>query len=204
MSCLLLRSGGKSKRYHQRGRSFCCTWCCGRSTYQGIHSSLFVTNLSFTCKHVCCISEPRNHNQFEFLVFSGGPLAICIGVIWALSKSEDVPPQEGVNTGFFMTQSVASSVQDGGKVYVYGTLGGWDVIVSKMDLIRNVELKYFRLTRWLERGTNRDSVMRDIMRYLEAGVLVPYAGKRYELADFKAAIQESERDARGGKVLLVS
>lgn len=101
-------------------------------------------------------------------------------------------------------QNVAGSVQDGGKVFVYGTLGGWDITVSKLDLMRNVEIKYFRLTKWLEKGENRTEVMRDVMKYLEAGVVVPNAGKKYPLEDFRAAILESERDGRGGKVLLVS
>jgi trans-2-enoyl-CoA reductase len=105
---------------------------------------------------------------------------------------------------FTCMQDVAASVRDGGKVFVYGTLGGWDVTVSKLDLIRNVEIKYYRLTRWLERGNNKEKVMRDVMRYLEAGVLVPNSGKKFRLEDFRAAICESERDARGGKVLLVS
>lgn len=106
--------------------------------------------------------------------------------------------------GGILTKDVAASVRDGGKVFVYGTLGGWDVTVSKLDLIRNVEIKYYRLTRWLERGNNKEKVMRDVMRYLEAGVLVPNSGKKFGLEDFRAAICESERDARGGKVLLVS
>ncbi|KAG0589971.1 hypothetical protein KC19_1G060500 [Ceratodon purpureus] len=105
---------------------------------------------------------------------------------------------------FIRMQDVAASVQDGGRVFVYGTLGGWDVTVSKLDLIRNVEIKYYRLTRWLERGNNKEKVMRDVMRYLEVGVLVPNSGKKFDLEDFRAAICESERDARGGKVLLVS
>lgn len=95
-------------------------------------------------------------------------------------------------------------MRDGGKVFVYGTLGGWDVTVSKLDLIRNVEIKYYRLTRWLEREDNKEKVMRDVMRYLESGALVPNSGKKFGLEDFRAAICESERDARGGKVLLVS
>lgn len=106
--------------------------------------------------------------------------------------------------GGVLTKDVAASVQDGGKVFVYGTLGGWDITVSKLDLIRNVEIKYYRLTRWLEKGNNKEKVMRDVMRYLEAGVLVPNFGKKFDLEDFRAAICESERQARGGKVLLVS
>lgn len=106
--------------------------------------------------------------------------------------------------GGILTKDVAASVQDGGRVFVYGTLGGWDVTVSKLDLMRNIEIKYYRLTRWLERGNNREKVMRDVMRYLEAGVLVPNSGMKFDLEDFRAAIVESERDARGGKVLLVS
>ncbi len=45
--------------------------------------------------------------------------------------------------------------------------------------------------------------MTDIMAFMDAGVLVPYAGKKYELTDFNAAIEESQKEARGGKVLLI-
>lgn len=76
---------------------------------------------------------------------------------------------------------------------MYGILGGWDIIVSKLDFICNVEIKYYCLIRWLEKGNNKEKVMRDVMRYLEVGVLVFNFGKKFDLEDFRVVICEFER-----------
>jgi hypothetical protein len=37
---------------------------------------------------------------------------------------------------------------------------------------------------------------------MEAKIIVPFAGKTYDLADFQLAIKKSTEVARGGKVIL--
>lgn len=163
------------------------------------------------CKHlkIKTINVVRRDEYVEELKAIGGDEVINSTTEDVVKRVKQITKGAGAYAaidavGGMLTKEVAASVQDGGKIFVYGTLGGWDITVSKLDLMRRVEIKYYRLSRWLEREKNKEMVMRDVMRYLETGVLVPNAGRKFDLEDFRAAIVESERDARGGKVLLVS
>ena len=50
----------------------------------------------------------------------------------------------------------------------------------------------------------RDVVCSEILRLMADGVVSPYAGKTFALADVQAAIGEAAKPARGGKVFLSS
>ncbi|KAH9552828.1 hypothetical protein CY35_09G087300 [Sphagnum magellanicum] len=77
-----------------------------------------------------------------------------------------------------LTKQVAASVRDGGQVNIYGVLGGYDAIVGFGEYIDEVS------------------------KLMEAKIIVPLAGKTYDLADFQLAIKKSTEVARGGKVIL--
>ncbi|CAM6106419.1 unnamed protein product [Calypogeia fissa] len=102
-----------------------------------------------------------------------------------------------------MTKSIGASVRDGGKLFVFGTLGGTEFSFSVKDLIRHVQLSWWMLTPYLENPGNYERTKREVMQMLESHVLQPLAGKKFHLKDFKEAIEESQMDSRGGKVLLI-
>lgn len=94
-------------------------------------------------------------------------------------------------------------MRDGGKLFVFGTLGGTDFTFRARDLIRHVHLSWWMLTPYLENPANYERTKREVMEMLESRVLQPHAGKKFHLTEFKEAIKESQKDSRGGKVLLI-
>ncbi|MCO5599159.1 hypothetical protein L7F22_053259 [Adiantum nelumboides] len=102
------------------------------------------------------------------------------------------------------TKVVAACVRDGGMLVVYGALSSNDVTYSIYDLRRGVKLEWFYLGDYVPTREKIDLVASKVMRLLELKVMRPYIGRKYPLAQFRDAIAESEREGRGGKVLLIS
>ena len=68
---------------------------------------------------------------------------------------------------------------------------------------RDVRLHGFWLNFWLESlGERREAVLSEVMGLIEEGVLAPDSGRRFPLAEVRAAVEESQRSGHGGKVLL--
>jgi len=98
------------------------------------------------------------------------------------------------------TKQVAASVRDGGQVFIYGVLGGYDAIVGVGDLFRGVHVAAWSLFNGL---TERfGEYIDEVSKLMEAKIIVPIAGETYDLADFQLAIKKSTEVARGGKVIL--
>ncbi|CAK9236699.1 unnamed protein product [Sphagnum troendelagicum] len=98
------------------------------------------------------------------------------------------------------TKQVAASVRDGGQVFIYGVLGGYDAIVGVGDLFRGVHVAAWSLFNGL---TERfGAYIDEVSKLMEAKIIVPIAGETYDLADFQLAIKKSTEVARGGKVIL--
>ncbi|CAM6040728.1 unnamed protein product [Sphagnum compactum] len=162
------------------------------------------------CKHlkIKTINVVRRDNVIPELKAIGADVVINSSTEDMVSRVKELTGGKGAfaaidAVGGILTKSVGNSLRNGGRLFVYGTLGGPDVVLSSADLIRDIDVKFFRLTKFVENKRNRERVMTDIMAFMDAGVLVPYAGKKYELTDFNAAIEESLKEARGGKVLLI-
>jgi NADPH:quinone reductase-like Zn-dependent oxidoreductase len=97
-----------------------------------------------------------------------------------------------------LTKQVTASVRDGGQVFVYGVLGGWDVTVGVGDLFRGV-----RVATWALPVAERfEEYIEKVSKLIEAKIIVPLVGETYELADFQLAIKKSTEVGRGGKVFL--
>ncbi|CAM6018543.1 unnamed protein product [Sphagnum balticum] len=162
------------------------------------------------CKHlkIKTINVVRRDNVIPELKAIGADVVINSSTEDMVSRVKELTGGKGAfaaidAVGGILTKSVGNSLRNGGRLFVYGTLGGPDVVLSSADLQRDIDVKFFRLTKFVENKRNRERVMTDIMAFMDAGVLVPYAGKKYELTDFNAAIEESLKEARGGKVLLI-
>jgi hypothetical protein len=68
------------------------------------------------------------------------------------------------------------------------------------DLFRGVRIAAWSLLNGL---TERfGEYIDEVSELMEAKIIVPFAGKTYDLADFQLAIKKSTEVARGGKVIL--
>ncbi|KAH9559492.1 hypothetical protein CY35_06G062200 [Sphagnum magellanicum] len=103
-----------------------------------------------------------------------------------------------------LTKQVAASVRDGGQVFIYGVLGGWELTVGVGDLFRGVHLTPWHLYKELSIPERRRVFISDVSRLVEDKIIEPLVGETYDLADFQLAIKKSEEVGRGGKVFLKS
>ncbi|KAH9559493.1 hypothetical protein CY35_06G062300 [Sphagnum magellanicum] len=101
-----------------------------------------------------------------------------------------------------LTKQVAASVRDGGQVFIYGVLAGWEATVGVGDLFRGVHLTAWYLTKELAIPERRRVFINDVSKLIEDKIIEPLVGETYDLADFQLAIKKSEEVGRGGKVFL--
>jgi mitochondrial enoyl-[acyl-carrier protein] reductase / trans-2-enoyl-CoA reductase len=104
-----------------------------------------------------------------------------------------------------ITKGVMGSVRNNGVVFLYGAMGGLDIVAGIPDILfRGVSVKGWWLAPYMGGKTvaEKDVVCAEILRLMTDGVVTPYAGKKFDLADVQAAIGEATKSARGGKVFL--
>ncbi|CAK9882961.1 unnamed protein product [Sphagnum jensenii] len=99
-----------------------------------------------------------------------------------------------------LTKQVTASVRDGGQVFIYGVLGGWDATVGVGDLFRGVRVAAWVLPNSLPERF--EEYIDKVSKLIEAKIISPLVGETYDLADFQLAIKKSTEVARGGKVFL--
>ncbi len=99
-----------------------------------------------------------------------------------------------------LTKQVTASVRDGGQVFIYGVLGGWDATLGVGDLFRGVNIAGWALHNSIVERS--EEYIDKVSKLIEAKTIVPLEGESYDLADFQLAIKKSTEDARGGKVFL--
>jgi NADPH:quinone reductase-like Zn-dependent oxidoreductase len=87
---------------------------------------------------------------------------------------------------------------------VYGVLSGDEVVLRTNDLFRQVHVAGWILSNYWGIEEKRKEFIDEVWKLLESKVLQPYAGEKFDLSNFKVAIQKSEEVARGGKVFLES
>lgn len=106
--------------------------------------------------------------------------------------------------GGTLTKSVLASTRRGGRVLLYGALAGDEAVVRINDLFRQVHVTGWILSNYWDLEEKRKEYVEEVWKLLEAKVLEPYTGVKFDLADFKDAMRKSEEVGRGGKVLLTS
>ncbi|CAM6036810.1 unnamed protein product [Sphagnum compactum] len=99
-----------------------------------------------------------------------------------------------------LTKQVTASVRDGGQVFIYGALGGYDATVGVGDLFRGVRVAAWALPNSV--AARFQEYIDEVSKLIEAKIIVPLVGETYDLADFQLAIKKSTEVARGGKVFL--
>ena len=106
-----------------------------------------------------------------------------------------------------VTKGVVSSVRNNGIVFLYGAMGGLEISAGIPDILfRGVTVKGWWLVNYMGGKTvaQKDEVCAEILKLMSDGVVTPYSGKVFQLADVQAAIGEATKAARGGKVFLSS
>jgi NADPH:quinone reductase-like Zn-dependent oxidoreductase len=104
-----------------------------------------------------------------------------------------------------LTKQVCASVRDGGQVFIYGVLAGWEATVGVGDLFRGVHLTAWYLTKELGIPERRRVFINEVSKLIiEDKIIEPVVGETYDLADFQLAIKKSEEVGRGGKLFLKS
>ncbi len=103
-----------------------------------------------------------------------------------------------------LTKQVCASVRDGGQVFIYGVLAGWELTVGVGDLFRGVQLTAWYLIKELSILERRRVFISDVSKLIQDKIIEPLVGETYDLADFQLAIKKSEEVGRGGKVFLKS
>lgn len=106
--------------------------------------------------------------------------------------------------GGVLFKVVARNVRDKGTVFIYGTLGSSDVVVGIDDLMREVKVSWWNLNAFAEDEDNKKKCISDMLKLMDQKVITPLAGRTFTLDEFGKAIIESEKYARGGKILLIN
>eukprot|EP00249_Psilotum_nudum_P015457 c25336_g1_i1 orf=42-1046(-) len=105
-----------------------------------------------------------------------------------------------------LTKTVMASTRDGGNVFIYGALGGSDVLVDCRDLARKVKLSLWRMADYVkkEQQDKLQQFFQESIKLQEEKVMEPLVGEKFSFSDFKKAIEASEKPGRGGKVIVVN
>jgi NADPH:quinone reductase-like Zn-dependent oxidoreductase len=103
---------------------------------------------------------------------------------------------------------VFQSLGEEGKMLVYGSLTREPIRIGadpRYILAGRRTLEVFWLGYWLTKldATARRGLFEEMVTLIRQGILATSIGRRYPLADFAAAVAQSETKARSGKVLLV-
>lgn len=102
-----------------------------------------------------------------------------------------------------MTQTLASSLQEGGLIFVYGKLGGFSSTVNVADLFRSVSVTGFNNWNTLKDFKKREACAAEVAPLVISDV-IPFAEvEKYDLTDFKLAMERAEERGLPRKVLLV-
>jgi NADPH:quinone reductase-like Zn-dependent oxidoreductase len=109
------------------------------------------------------------------------------------------------SVGGSLSQALGAAVRDGGSVWLYGLMDGLTITGSGVDcLFRDVAYRGFWFVPWLfgKPEAERQAIIQKTLQLMLDKVLDPPIGKVFPLKDFAAAVAESQKVGRLGKVLL--
>ncbi|EFJ04703.1 hypothetical protein SELMODRAFT_432164 [Selaginella moellendorffii] len=100
------------------------------------------------------------------------------------------------------TKLAAACVKSGGKVFTIGSLESSDSVISVNDLARKVSHSFWSLT--AASGDMQELMAKEIPELFQAKIIgsLPVVAK-FPLEDYETAMEQAEKQARQGKVLLV-
>lgn len=156
------------------------------------------------------INVVRRAEQAAELLAIGADHVLC-------SATDDIPARvreitggagayAGIDAiGGDSTAVMTASLRAGGRLLIYGAMGGIDFKGSVIDcLFRGVSIGGFWVTSWAATaGMARvQELAAQLWTLLADGTVKPLVGEVYPLERVKEAVVASTRVARGGKVLL--
>lgn len=104
-----------------------------------------------------------------------------------------------------MTATLASSVRDGGQVFVYGVMGGMTASIGMPDLWRHVEIRSWTIYDKILPSVEKSHAVASAVTPLTVSGAIPVAEcERWALEDFEKAMEVAEKSAGAKKVLLIS
>lgn len=106
-----------------------------------------------------------------------------------------------------MTGKLCAALRPKGHLHLYGAMQGFTFIVGVPDvLFRGIVIEGFWLNVWVGSLTpeRKQQVFAEIVSFMADGSLTPHTGTAFALKDVAAAVDEAQKPARGGKVVLVS
>lgn len=109
------------------------------------------------------------------------------------------------SVGGSLSQALGGAVRDGGAVWLYGLMEGLTFTGSGVDcLFRDVSYRGFWFFPWMfgKPEAERQAVIQKTLKLMEEKVLDPPIGQVFPLSEFAAAVAESQKVGRLGKVLL--
>ncbi|MDX3359096.1 MULTISPECIES: zinc-binding dehydrogenase [Streptomyces] len=110
------------------------------------------------------------------------------------------------SVGGAMTQDLAALLADGGTLISYGQLGSGTTPLEALPLVgRELTVRGVSVLRWTDRTPEERA--QDVAFALDLARTTPdllEVAARYDLADFKAAVEHARRPSKSGTVLLTS
>lgn len=104
-----------------------------------------------------------------------------------------------------MTALLMASVKDGGRVLVYGVLGGLHPTLYSPDLFRDLTLSAFAITSKVLNDAEKSlACAAAVAPLVVKGIISVAEVEKVDLSEFKQAMVKAEEPGRSGKILLVS
>lgn len=156
------------------------------------------------------INVVRRADVCEQLIDAGADVVIVddgkTDLAQAIASVSDNPPRLALDAvGGHSTAVLASALQKGGVVAVYGLLSGDDNTVSARDLVfRDISVRGFWLAEWYATAEADDirklhEFLTDSLRH---GKIDSTVDARYPLRQIKQALAHAARAGRNGKIIL--
>jgi NADPH:quinone reductase-like Zn-dependent oxidoreductase len=160
------------------------------------------------------IGTVRRDEQREEVLAHGADYCISTASEDVVKRVKEITGGQGASgaldsIGGDNTGVLVSSLRPGGKVWIYGAMGGTEMKLPLMDMLfHTITVSGFWLTPYSKNMSKADraKTIETVMQLIADKVLQPgsFAGTTYPLAEFAQAIAESNKPGRGGKVFLSS
>lgn len=104
-----------------------------------------------------------------------------------------------------MLAMLLASVKDGGRVLLYGVLGGIAPTLHAPDLFRGISLRGFAITSEVLSSAQKSlACAAAVAPFVSKGIIAVAEVEKMDLSEFKQAMVKAEEPGRPGKIMLVS
>lgn len=156
------------------------------------------------------IGVVRREEQKQEVLEAGAAHAVCSATEDLVARVKEITGGKGADAAVdsvagAMCEQLGDAMKTGGVIIIYGLMGGMNFTGSALAVLFNqVTYRGFWIEPYLA-GLPEDkqkAVLDKTMQALAEGVMAPVIGKAFPISHYQEAVQESLKDARGGKVLI--